>query len=146
MGILNEVTERLAALEARLADRPGEAREIRQIRGLLQDEERGWIGTVAARRLLGVKSINTVKAWARLGLLRSRRTAGGRIQVHLDDVLEQRQAWQELGAIGSVDLPLSDGQRQALHHEPVPEIEAMIEPVLATLQARSREGDPSTGR
>ena len=96
MSVLRQLNERLAALEARLADRPEEAGEVRAIRGLLAGEANRWIGTVEARRLLGVRSINTVKAWARLGLLRSRRAPNGRLKVHLDDVLRERDRYQAL--------------------------------------------------
>lgn len=143
MSILRQVSERLAALEARLADRPGEAHEVQQIRGLLAADEARWIGTVAAQRLLGVKSINTVKAWARLGLLRGRQTASGRLQVHLDDVLEQRQVRQDLGAMGSVDAPLSEADHQALRRPPTPAVDAVVEPVLATLGTRRPTGEQS---
>jgi len=146
MNILRQVSERLADLEARLVDRPGEADELRQIRGLLAADEARWLGTVAAQRLLGVKSINTVKAWARLGLLRSRQTASGRLQVHLDDVLEQRQVRQDLGALGSVDTPLSEADHQALRRPPTPDVAAVVEPVLARLGAHQPSGDRSGGQ
>ncbi|MCC6630116.1 MAG: hypothetical protein IT340_22275 [Chloroflexi bacterium] len=146
MSILSQITDRLAALEARLADRPGDVREVQQIRRLLAADEARWIGTVAAQRLLGVKSINTVKAWARLGLLRSRQTASGRLQVHLDDVLEQRQVRQDLNAMGSVDRPLNEADRQALRRPPTPEVDAVVAPVLATLGTRQPADDQSGDR
>jgi predicted site-specific integrase-resolvase len=48
---------------------------------------RRWIGTTRAKRLLGVGSENTVKAWVRYGYLRGRVLPNGRTQVRLDDVL-----------------------------------------------------------
>ncbi len=48
---------------------------------------RRWIGTTHAKRLLGVGSENTVKAWVRYGYLRGRVLPNGRTQVRLDDVL-----------------------------------------------------------
>ena len=101
MSVLRQVDRRLAALETRLVDRPEDAGEVRAIRRLLADEDNLWIGTVEARRLLGVKSVNTVKAWARLGLLRSRRAPNGRLKVHLDDVLRQRDLYRAL--LGDAD-------------------------------------------
>lgn len=38
----------------------------------------------------GVRSENTIKAWARLGVLRSRREPNGRVKVSLEDVLRRR--------------------------------------------------------
>jgi hypothetical protein len=45
-----------------------------------------WVGTTAAQRALGLHSVNTVKAWARRGILRSILLPNGRIKVHRDDV------------------------------------------------------------
>jgi hypothetical protein len=100
MSVLRQIDDRLAALESRLADRPEVVGEVRAIRRLLTGGDGAWIGTVEAQRLLGVKSINTVKAWARLGLLRSRRAPNGRLKVHLDDVLRERQTYEALSAFG----------------------------------------------
>lgn len=90
MSVLRQLDTRLAALESRLADRPADAHEVRAIRRLIAGDDDLWIGTVEAQRLLGVQSVNTVKAWARLGLLRSRRLPNGRLKLHLDDVLRER--------------------------------------------------------
>ena len=108
MSVLRQIDDRLAALESRLADRPEVAGEVRAIRRLLKGGDGAWIGTVEAQRLLGVKSINTVKAWARLGLLRSRRAPNGRLKVHLDDVLRERARYQAL---------LGDGDERELPDE-----------------------------
>ena len=108
MSVLRQIDDRLAALESRLADRPEVAGEVRAIRRLLTGGDGAWIGTVEAQRLLGVKSINTVKAWARLGLLRSRRAPNGRLKVHLDDVLRERARYQAL---------LGDGDERELPDE-----------------------------
>src|SRR5947209_5315979 len=82
----------------RLADR------IRGVRRMLSGQEVQWVGTTDAKRLLGVHSENTVKAWARLGLLRSRQLPNGRTQVRLDDVLRRREETEGLSAIGGDDL------------------------------------------
>lgn len=103
MSVVRELRSRLEALEARVE--PELRDEVRTIRLLLSDPERQWIGTVEARRLLGVKSINTVKAWARLGLLRGRRAPNGRLQVHLEDVLREAQTQRDLAALGGIDDP-----------------------------------------
>ena len=57
-------------------------------RALVGDEQAVWIGTTRAKRLLGVASENTVKAWAELKILRST-TVRGRTKVHLGDVLRE---------------------------------------------------------
>jgi hypothetical protein len=131
MSVLQQLTARLAALESRLADRPEEADEVRAIRAHLTDIDSLWIGTREARRLLGVNTVATVKAWARLGLLRSRQARGGRLLVHLDDVLEQRQLQDDLSAMGSVDTPLTEEERVALRTPPAPEVEAIVKEIVA---------------
>lgn len=90
MSILERLTNDLRHLEADLQDRPAVAERLHAIVRLLESDEARWIGTTAAKRLLGVGSENTVKAWARLGLLRSRTLPNGRLQVLLDDVLERK--------------------------------------------------------
>lgn len=103
MSVVQEIRARLEALEGKVG--PELRGEVRAIRLLLADPERQWIGTVEAQRLLGVKSINTVKAWARLGLLRSRRGPHGRLKVHLEDVLREARAQRDLAAAGGDDDP-----------------------------------------
>ncbi|HEV2953545.1 MAG TPA: hypothetical protein VG015_05605 [Candidatus Dormibacteraeota bacterium] len=68
------------------------------LRQLRQDGGEAWIGTTEAKRLLGVASENTVKAWATLGVLQSKQV-GTRIKVSLSGVLSeaQRRAHPELG-------------------------------------------------
>ena len=136
MSVLQQLTTRLAALEVRLADRPEEAGEVRAIRAHLEGDKGLWIGTAEARRLLGAESAATVKAWARLGLLRSRRSSNGRLQVHLEDVLEQRQIRDDLSAMGSVDTPLSDEARAALRQPPTPEVKAIVDAIVARAEER----------
>ena len=103
MSVVREVRSRLEQLEAQVA--PELRDEVRTIRLLLADPERQWIGTVEAQRLLGVQSINTVKAWAKIGLLRSRRGPSGRLKIHLDDVLREARAQRDLEAMGGIDDP-----------------------------------------
>ena len=89
-SILARVVQDLRSMETELRDRPAIAKRVHDIAQLLQEEEAQWIGTTKARRLLGLRSENTVKAWARLGVLRSRREPNGRIKVSLEDVLARR--------------------------------------------------------
>jgi hypothetical protein len=131
MSVLQQLTTRLAALESRLADRPAEASEIRAIRAHLADADNLWIGTREARRLAGVDSVAAIKAWARLGLLRSRKAPDGRLLVQLDDVLKQRQVQDDLGAMGSVDTPLTEELRAALRQPPAPEVDAIVKEMVA---------------
>ena len=66
------------------------AARLHEVAQLLESDEVRWVGTTEAMRLLGVGSENTVKAWVRLGLLRSRTLPNGRLQVLLDDVLARK--------------------------------------------------------
>ncbi|MFN8537024.1 MAG: hypothetical protein U0232_06060 [Thermomicrobiales bacterium] len=75
VSVLREVQQRLVLLESKLGDRPEEAGEVRAIRQLLDSDKGEWIGTVEAQRLLGMHSVNTVKAWAKRGWLRSKEAA-----------------------------------------------------------------------
>jgi hypothetical protein len=80
------------------------AERIHCVVELLSGEDARWVGTTEAKRLLGVSSENTVKAWARLRLLRSRTLPNGRVQVLLDDVLNRRAETEDLTAIGGEEL------------------------------------------
>ena len=90
MSVLDRVVSDLRAIEAELAENPPVAKRIGEIARLLESDEARWIGTTRAKRLLGVQSENTVMAWARLGILRSRREPNGRLKVNLADLLEYR--------------------------------------------------------
>jgi hypothetical protein len=111
--VLTRATDALRELEEELANHPlyvGGAEalrlagRIRQVRRLLAGDDARWIGTAKARLLLGVGSENTVEAWARMGLLRSRSQPNGRVQVLLEDVLKEREAREALSAVGGRDL------------------------------------------
>jgi hypothetical protein len=111
MARLDTATRMLRELESALratprgALDPSEAADrVAKVLALLSPEEARWIGTTEARRLLGVGSENTVKAWARLGLLRSRTLPNGRTQVLLDDVLRRRVEDEALLAVEGDDL------------------------------------------
>jgi hypothetical protein len=128
MSVLDRVVADLRDVEAALQDRPALARRVHDIAQLLAADETRWIGTTRARRLLGVRSENTVKAWARLGLLRSRRELNGRIKVNLEDVLRQRAIDADLEGTGDnqelspaehriMDAPLSPEECDRLDRE-----------------------------
>ena len=113
MSALTKATDALRDLEEELARHPlyagGEdalriADRIREVRRMLSREDAQWIGTTEAKRLLGIGSENTVKAWARMGFLRSRIRPNGRLQVLLEDVLKEREAREALSAAGGRDL------------------------------------------
>ncbi len=111
MSVLRQVRERLDAVEHNIADRPQLASEIRAVRQLLADPARHWIGTIEAQRLLGVHSVNTVKAWAQSGLLHSRHLPNGRLQLHLDDVLRESEVAQTQAAFPD-DAPVTEAERR----------------------------------
>lgn len=122
MSVLTQATDALRELEEELAHYPlyaGSADalriadRIREVRRMLSREEAQWIGTTEAKRLLGVGSENTVKAWAKMGFLRSRTLPNGRIQVLLDDVLKEREMREDITAIGGRDL--TEQELEALH-------------------------------
>ena len=106
MSALTKATDALRELEEELARHPlyagGEdalriTDRIREVRRMLSREDAQWIGTTEAKRLLGLGSENTVKAWARSGRLRSRVQPNGRVKVLLDDVLRRREAAEGVG-------------------------------------------------
>jgi hypothetical protein len=133
MGVMNEVRSRLALLEARVE--PELRDEVRAIQRLLADPARQWIGTVEAQWLLGVQSINTVKAWARLGILRSRQQPNGRLKVYLEDVLREARAQQDLEAMGGHDEPLDREKLEPLGSQEGSEAEAIVGAIVLQAEA-----------
>ena len=133
MGVMNEVRSRLAILETRVE--PELRDEVRAFQRLLADPERQWIGTVEAQRLLGVQSINTVKAWARLGILRSLQQPNGRLKVHLEDVLREARAQQDLEAMGEYDEPLDREGLQPLGSQEGAEAEVIVGAIVRQAEA-----------
>jgi hypothetical protein len=110
MAILDEATSALREIESELLkptqgglDSVRLAERLRAVRKLLSKDEARWVGTTEAKRLLGLGSENTVKAWARMGLLRSRTQTNGRIQLLLDDVLRRREEREGLSAIDGAE-------------------------------------------
>ena len=111
MSTLKAATTALRDLEALLRTTPpggldpvALADRVRVVHHLLAGDDARWIGTTAAKRLLGVGSENTVKAWARLGVLRSRQLPHSRIQGPLDDVLRLRVENEAVLAIDGEEL------------------------------------------
>jgi hypothetical protein len=114
------------------------AQRLHRVVAMLADEEARWVGTTAAKRLLGLSSENTVKAWARSGLLQSRTRPNGRVQILLDDVLERRTESEE-----------SDRRRRrralARRAAPAAEDAARHEPLGATGErGNAVDGRPAT--
>jgi hypothetical protein len=125
MNVLTKATEALRALEEELvatepmsggANSVRLAERIRAVRALLSQEDAQWVGTTEAKRLLGVGSENTVKAWARSGRLRSRALPNGRLQVLLDDVLRRREFSEGLTAIDRGDDISPEDLEQLTRH------------------------------
>lgn len=115
MSVLAEARRRLNDLEQQLTETslPMEVGErlqdqVRSIHNLLADPSAEWIGTTEAKRLLGLKTEHTVKAWAKAGLLRSRTAANGRTLVSVEDVLRRAHEAQALST--PWDSPLTDDE------------------------------------
>ncbi len=99
---LNTIVRRLQDVEARYPDAAGDLDPI--IRALSSPDE-SVIGTEQARKLLGVRSVNTVKRWIELGILAGRwNERSGRWQIPLAEVLRLRGTQQALGEVGGDDL------------------------------------------
>lgn len=104
LDALSLPTEVAARLRARVAE----------MHRMLASGDAVWIGTTEAKRLLGLKTENTVKAWARAGLLRSRTLPNGRVQVHLDDV--HRRAADSVALTTPWDEPMTGEELRTLSH------------------------------
>src|SRR5262245_45919327 len=95
MSVLTETIEELREIEGALRDRPELARRVHRLAARLAAEDEQWLGVKEAQALLGVHLEETISAWVRLGLLRSR-SEDGQIQVLRDDVLRQRERDRDL--------------------------------------------------
>lgn len=140
MSVLREVQQRLVLLESKLGDRPEEAGEVRAIRQLLDGDKGGWIGTVEAQRLLGIHSVNTVKAWAKRGWLRSKELPNGRLKVSLEDVLAERERVDALSLFGS-NREMTEEEYEMSKHPAPPEIEAIVQKLVE----KSRQSNAARG-
>ena len=132
MSVLDRVVRDLRDIEAELAENPPVAKRIGEIARLLESDEARWIGTTRAKRLLGVQSENTVKAWARLGILRSRREPNGRLKVNLADLLEYRATRAALMGDGD-DGEMTEEEYAMLRRPMSPEELASLNDTLAYL-------------
>lgn len=119
VSVLAEARRRLDDLEQRLTDAglPADVGDqlqgqVRSIRELLNDPSAEWIGTTEAKRLLGLKTEHTVKAWARTGLLRSKAAPNGRTLVSLEDVL--RRAHETDALRTPWDMPITEDEAATL--------------------------------
>lgn len=84
---------------------PDTAAALDPIIHALSSPEESTIGTEQARRLLGVRSVNTVKRWIELGILAGRwDEQSGRWQIPLTDVLRLRGTQHAVAAAGGEDL------------------------------------------
>jgi hypothetical protein len=119
VGVLAEARRRLNELEQQLTDAALPAdidaklrHQVESIRELIADPSAEWIGTTEAKRLLGLKTEHTVKAWARTGLLRTKFAPNGRTLVALEDVL--RRAHESDALTTPWDVPTSDDEATTL--------------------------------
>lgn len=99
----------LAAIIRQLQDigarRPDTAGDLGPIIQALSGPEESLIGTEQARRLLGVRSVNTVKRWIELGILAGRwDERSGRWQIPLAEALRLRGTRQALAEARGDDL------------------------------------------
>jgi hypothetical protein len=99
----------LAAIVRRLQEvetqHPDTAAALDPIIHALSGPDESTIGTEQARRLLGVRSVNTIKRWIELGLLAGRwDERSGRWQIPLADVLRLRGTQHALADAGGEDL------------------------------------------
>lgn len=117
--MLQDIDAELAALDRDLAAGDLAPEVAERLRGRVAELRRRvgapdavWVGTTEAKRLLGIKTEHTIKAWARLGLLRSRTLPNGRVQVHLDDV--RRRAAEREALSTPWDGPMTDEEVEVL--------------------------------
>jgi hypothetical protein len=84
---------------------PDTAAALDPIIHALSGPEESTIGTEHARRLLGVRSVNTIKRWIELGILDGRwDERSGRWQIPLADVLRLRGTQRALADAEGEDL------------------------------------------
>jgi hypothetical protein len=86
---------------------------VESIRELLADPSAEWIGPSEAKRLLGLRTEHTVKAWARNGLLRSKTAPNGQTLVAFEDVLSRAHESDALTT--PWDAPVTDEEATILH-------------------------------
>ena len=107
---LATIVRQLQEVEAR---HPDTATNLDPIIKALSSSEENTIGTEQARKLLGVRSVNTVKRWLELGILAGQwDERSGRWRIPLADVLRLRGMQQALAEAGGEDL--TDDELEAL--------------------------------
>ncbi len=99
---LAAIIRQLRTVEARHPETVGDLEPVIQA---LTEPGEATIGTEQARRILGVRSVNTVKRWIELGVLAGEwDVRSGRWRIPLADVLRVRNRHQSLAEIGGDDL------------------------------------------
>lgn len=99
---LTTIIRQLQEVEER---HPDTSANLTPIIKALSSSEESTIGTEQTRKLLGVRSVNTVKRWIELGVLAGRwDERSGRWQIPLSEVLRLRGTQQALGEAGGDDL------------------------------------------
>ncbi|HZS91635.1 MAG TPA: hypothetical protein VFE42_29620 [Chloroflexota bacterium] len=84
---------------------PDTAVELDPIIRALSSPDENYVGTEQARKLLGVRSVNTVKRWLELGILAGRwDERSGRWQIPLAEVLRLRGMQRSLAEAEGDDL------------------------------------------
>lgn len=109
MDVIEEAVYRLKQLESRVDEPIGH--EIHAVAELLETDAAEWVGTTSAKRLLGIGSENTIKAWAREGKLHSKKDPNGRVRVRRADLLALSRAGRELDL---AEAPMSDSELKDL--------------------------------
>lgn len=100
-----DLTSIIRQLQEVETQHPDTAAALDPIIHALSSPEQSIIGTEQARRLLGVRSVNTVKRWIELGILVGRwDERSGRWQIPLTDVLRLRGAQHAVADAGGEDL------------------------------------------
>ncbi len=99
---LTTIVRRLQEVESRHPDTAADLAPIIEALSNLDDDA---IGVEQARRLLGVRSFDTVERWIELGILAGRRDErSGQWQVPLAEVLRLRGMQHALAEVGGEDL------------------------------------------
>jgi hypothetical protein len=99
---LAAIVRTLEAVEAR---HPDTAADLAPVIRALTSPATATIGTEQARKLLGVRSVNTVKRWIALGILAGHwDERSGRWRIALADVLRLRSQQLALAAAGGDEL------------------------------------------
>ncbi len=84
---------------------PNTAVELEPVIRALTNNEANTIGTEQARKLLGVRSVNTVKRWIEVGMLAGQwDERAGRWRIPLAKVLRLRATQQALADVDGEDL------------------------------------------